>query len=134
MTILIFQPRAFHSESEEELLGMIPSVSKGTPAWLELRELGVAWWVKNDNTLRKLIEKVAKAAFQVCFEQVLCTNNYLITFKVQYGKKWENVLNAVQLRYVGRCFQFCVFIFETFLFLVSRKRTILWTLPCSTWP
>jgi hypothetical protein len=44
---------------------MIPSVNKGTPAWPELREVGVAWWVKNDNTLRKLIEKVAKAAFQV---------------------------------------------------------------------
>ena len=46
---------------------MIPSVSKGTPTWAELRELGVAWWVKNDNTLRKLIEKVAKAAFQASF-------------------------------------------------------------------
>ena len=30
----------FHSESEEELLQMIPSVSKGTPNWPELRELG----------------------------------------------------------------------------------------------
>jgi hypothetical protein len=50
---------------------MIPSVSKGTPSWLELRELGVAWWVKNDNTLRKLIEKVAKAAFQVCYRYKL---------------------------------------------------------------
>jgi hypothetical protein len=50
---------------------MIPSVSKGTPSWLELRELGVAWWVKNDNTLRKLIEKVAKAAFQVCYRNIL---------------------------------------------------------------
>ena len=57
--------RAFHSESEEELLNMIPSVSKGTPNWPELRELGVAWWLKNDSSLRKLIEKVAKAAFQV---------------------------------------------------------------------
>ena len=30
----------FHSESEDELLQMIPSVSKGTPNWNELRELG----------------------------------------------------------------------------------------------
>jgi len=50
--IVIILIRAYHSESEEELLIMIPSVSKGTPAWPELRELGVAWWVKNDNTLR----------------------------------------------------------------------------------
>ena len=49
----------FHSESEEELLNMIPSVQKSTPTWAELRELGVAWWVRNNNTLRKLIEKVA---------------------------------------------------------------------------
>ena len=28
------------------------------------RELGVAWWIRNNNTLRKLIEKVAKASFQ----------------------------------------------------------------------
>ena len=54
----------FHSESEEELLNMIPSVLKGTPTWAELRELGVAWWVRNNNLLRKLIEKVAKASFQ----------------------------------------------------------------------
>ena len=54
----------FHSESEEELLNMIPSVTKGTPTWSELRELGMAWWVRNNNVLRKLIEKVAKASFQ----------------------------------------------------------------------
>lgn len=54
----------FHSESEEELLHMIPSVSKGTPSWPELRELGVAWWLRNNNVLRRLMEKVAKASFQ----------------------------------------------------------------------
>ena len=54
---------AFHSESEE-LLDMIPSVSKGTPAWTELRELGIGWWVTNNSVLKKIIEKVAKAAFQ----------------------------------------------------------------------
>jgi hypothetical protein len=51
---------------------MIPSVSKGTPSWNELRELGVAWWVKNDSTLKKLFDKVAKAAFQVNFLIVTC--------------------------------------------------------------
>lgn len=43
---------------------MIPSVAKGTPTWQELRELGVAWWLRNNNTLRRLMEKVAKASFQ----------------------------------------------------------------------
>ena len=54
---------AFHSESEE-LLEMIPSVRKGTPTWNELRELGVGWWVTNNTTLKRLVEKLAKAAFQ----------------------------------------------------------------------
>ena len=37
---------------------------KGTPTWADLRELGMAWWIRNNNILRKLIEKVAKASFQ----------------------------------------------------------------------
>ena len=36
----------------------------GTPTWADLRELGMAWWIRNNNILRKLIEKVAKASFQ----------------------------------------------------------------------
>ena len=43
---------------------MIPSVNKGTPSWKELKELGVGWWVRNNGALKKLMEKVAKAAFQ----------------------------------------------------------------------
>ena len=54
---------AFHSDSEE-LLEMIPSVNKGTPTWTELSTLGVGWWITNNGTLKRLIEKVAKAAFQ----------------------------------------------------------------------
>ena len=37
---------------------------QGTPTWGDLRELGMAWWIRNNNILRKLIEKVAKASFQ----------------------------------------------------------------------
>lgn len=55
---------AFHSESEEELLDMIPSVNKGCPTWSELKGLGVGWWVRNNTTLKRLMEKVAKASFQ----------------------------------------------------------------------
>ncbi|XP_066567407.1 dmX-like protein 1 isoform X2 [Amia ocellicauda] len=55
---------AFHSEAEEELLGMLPAMQKGDPTWSELRAMGVGWWVRNTNTLRRCIEKVAKAAFQ----------------------------------------------------------------------
>ncbi|XP_037647237.1 dmX-like protein 2 isoform X10 [Sebastes umbrosus] len=55
---------AFHSEAEEELLNMIPAMQRGDPQWSELRAVGVGWWIRNINTLRKMVEKVGKAAFQ----------------------------------------------------------------------
>ncbi|XP_046400831.1 dmX-like protein 2 isoform X2 [Ischnura elegans] len=55
---------AFHSESEEELLNLIPSYAKGSPRWSTLRELGVGWWLRSNTLLRTCVEKIAKAAFQ----------------------------------------------------------------------
>ncbi|XP_008941093.1 PREDICTED: dmX-like protein 2 isoform X3 [Merops nubicus] len=55
---------AFHSEAEEELINMIPAIQKGDPQWSELRAMGIGWWVRNINTLRRCMEKVAKASFQ----------------------------------------------------------------------
>ncbi|KFO21425.1 DmX-like protein 2 [Fukomys damarensis] len=55
---------AFHSEAEEELINMIPSIQRGDPQWSELRAMGIGWWVRNISTLRRCIEKVAKASFQ----------------------------------------------------------------------
>ncbi|XP_074022425.1 dmX-like protein 1 isoform X3 [Numenius arquata] len=55
---------AFHSVAEEELLSMLPAVQKGDPTWSELRAMGIGWWVRNIHSLRRCIEKVAKAAFQ----------------------------------------------------------------------
>ncbi|XP_056393355.1 dmX-like protein 1 isoform X2 [Hyla sarda] len=55
---------AFHSVAEEELLATLPAMQKGDPTWAELRAMGVGWWVRNTNNLRKCIEKIAKAAFQ----------------------------------------------------------------------
>ncbi|CAL1683435.1 unnamed protein product [Lasius platythorax] len=56
---------AFHSESEEELLGLIPSYAKSQPKWSVLKELGVGWWIKSSTVLKKCVEKIAKAAFQL---------------------------------------------------------------------
>ncbi|CAG2055238.1 unnamed protein product, partial [Timema podura] len=56
---------AFHSESEEELLGLIPSYAKGSPKWAVLKELGVGWWLRNHSLLKTCIEKVAKASYLV---------------------------------------------------------------------
>ncbi|XP_066499855.1 dmX-like protein 1 isoform X2 [Hoplias malabaricus] len=55
---------AFHSEAEEELLNMLPAMQKGEPTWPELRAMGVGWWLRSTNKLRRCIEKVAKASFQ----------------------------------------------------------------------
>uniref|UniRef100_A0A8C6ZGE6 Dmx like 1 n=1 Tax=Nothoprocta perdicaria TaxID=30464 RepID=A0A8C6ZGE6_NOTPE len=55
---------AFHSVAEEELLSMLPAMQKGEPTWSELRAMGIGWWVRSIRSLRKCMEKVAKAAFQ----------------------------------------------------------------------
>uniref|UniRef100_A0A8K9UYG8 Dmx like 1 n=1 Tax=Oncorhynchus mykiss TaxID=8022 RepID=A0A8K9UYG8_ONCMY len=55
---------AFHSEAEDELLHMLPALQKGDPTWPELRAMGMGWWLRSTNKLRRCIEKVAKASFQ----------------------------------------------------------------------
>lgn len=55
---------AFHSESEEEILNLIPSYAKGEMKWSTLKELGVGWWLRNNTLLRQCIEKLAKSSYQ----------------------------------------------------------------------
>ncbi|CAH1131144.1 unnamed protein product [Ceutorhynchus assimilis] len=55
---------AFHSESQEELLNLIPSYAKGAPTWTQLRELGAGWWIRNLALLRQSVQVLAKAAYQ----------------------------------------------------------------------
>ncbi|XP_045469484.1 dmX-like protein 2 isoform X5 [Harmonia axyridis] len=55
---------AFHSESQEELLNLIPSYAKAEPTWPTLRELGVAWWIRNMSLLKQCVQVLAKASFQ----------------------------------------------------------------------
>ena len=55
---------AFHSETQEELIQLIVSLQRNQLKWSSLRELGVGWWVRNNNVLRRLIEQVAKSSFQ----------------------------------------------------------------------
>ncbi|RWS14486.1 dmX-like protein 2, partial [Dinothrombium tinctorium] len=56
---------AFHSETQEELIKLTPCILRGNPKWSELKEFGIGWWLRNNFTLKKLIEQVAKASFQV---------------------------------------------------------------------
>lgn len=55
---------AFHSETQEELISLLPCVQRNKPKWSELKEYGVGWWIKKIEVLRKLIEKVAQSAYQ----------------------------------------------------------------------
>lgn len=56
---------AFHSESKDELLNLIPSYTKGELKWSTLKDLGVGYWLTNINILRQCIEKLAKSSYQV---------------------------------------------------------------------
>lgn len=55
---------AFHSETQEELLNLIPSYAKGEPTWNVLRELGVGWWIRGLAVLKQCVQVLAKAAYQ----------------------------------------------------------------------
>ena len=37
---------------------MVPPVLRGEATWSELRKYGIGWWVRSDETLKRLIEKV----------------------------------------------------------------------------
>lgn len=37
---------------------MVPPMLRGEPTWAELRQFGIGWWVRSDDTLRRLVEKV----------------------------------------------------------------------------
>ena len=50
---------AFHSEAETELLAAIPCVQEDKLSWMELREVGVGWWLRSSDKLRLLIERVS---------------------------------------------------------------------------
>ncbi|XP_019849574.1 PREDICTED: dmX-like protein 2 isoform X3 [Amphimedon queenslandica] len=54
---------AFHSDAELELLSNVPCVRENRLNWPELMSAGVSVWVRSNDTLRKLAEKLAKAQF-----------------------------------------------------------------------
>ncbi|XP_057307228.1 dmX-like protein 1 [Hydractinia symbiolongicarpus] len=68
---------AFHSDCKEELLAMIPGMSRNEPTWAELRAHGIGWWVRSNDLLRRTIEKVAKTHFQLKKDPIDCAIFYL---------------------------------------------------------
>ena len=61
---------AFHSETQEELLAMVPGMIRGEPSWNDLRQYGVGWWIKSNETLRRLIEKVCSLKLVFCTKRL----------------------------------------------------------------
>lgn len=53
---------AFHSDAETELLSNIPCVQEDKLQWGQLRDAGVGWWVRSNDKLRRLAEKVCVCA------------------------------------------------------------------------
>ncbi|CAF0802294.1 unnamed protein product [Adineta steineri] len=56
---------AFHSDLQEDLLGMLPCMVKNKPIWSELKLFGVGWWIRNKSVITRLFEKLGKAAFEI---------------------------------------------------------------------
>ena len=56
---------AFHSHAEEELLSLVPCVQSGRISWTELRAVGVGWWLRSQESLRRLAEKVIELSTTV---------------------------------------------------------------------
>ena len=56
---------AFHSDAESDLLSSIPCVQCDQLTWPGLREAGVGWWLRSNDTLRRLIEKVIYVLFAI---------------------------------------------------------------------
>lgn len=90
---------AFHSEAEEELINMIPAIQRGDPQWSELRAMGIGWWVRNINTLRRCIEKVSVCHWILELSIFLQHKRYYLPENLWWGihtdESWdlENFLN-----------------------------------------
>lgn len=42
---------------------MLPALQKGEPTWTELRSMGLGWWLRSTNKLRRCIEKVQPSVY-----------------------------------------------------------------------
>jgi hypothetical protein len=68
---------------------MLPGMIRGEPTWHDLRQYGVGWWIKSNETLRRLIEKVCSLTFppkktgrKTDYLSLICQSNESIYVKV----------------------------------------------------
>ena len=55
---------AFHSDCTEELLAMLPGMKRNEPTWEELRTHGAGWWIRSNDVLKRVTEKVRSLLLQ----------------------------------------------------------------------
>lgn len=67
---------AFHSDLQEDLLGMLPCMVKNKPIWSELKLFGVGWWIRNKSIITKLFERVRQKG----------THCFILNFLFSAGK------------------------------------------------
>ena len=54
---------AFHSDAEHELVAALPCLQENNLTWAKLRDVGIGWWLRSHDTMREVMEKLAKALF-----------------------------------------------------------------------
>ena len=54
---------AFHSDAEHELVAALPCLQEDNLTWAKLRDTGIGWWLRSHDTMREVMEKLAKALF-----------------------------------------------------------------------
>ena len=77
---------AFHSDAENDLLSSVPCVQCDQLSWARLRDAGVGWWLRSNDTLRRLIEKVGHV---VLCEMCQALNILIQVAKSQFTDKQE---------------------------------------------
>lgn len=54
---------AFHSDAEHELVAALPCLQEDNLTWTKLSDVGIGWWLRSHDTMREVMEKLAKALF-----------------------------------------------------------------------
>ena len=54
---------AFHSDAEHELVAALPCLQEDNLTWAKLHDVGIGWWLRSHDTMRGVMEKLAKALF-----------------------------------------------------------------------
>ena len=60
---------------------MLPAHQRGEPSWTELRSMGLGWWLRSTNKLRRCIEKVREKSLSEHDMQCFNRSCFVVTVK-----------------------------------------------------